>query len=182
MDLTMHNRAMVSPKNAQESEQILSTAHHQDVRNRMVLFLSLVALMSSNLVACTGSKASSSAPQSPSPSGAPTETPTLIPSPSPSPSASPATATTLPIQSGGVQASVVPSETSTNAPIAGPSATPIASRAGTRQVTLADNGSTIQMTVGDSFLLFLGEGFEWTVDVQKQGVVSRVVNIAVIRG
>jgi hypothetical protein len=49
-------------------------------------------------------------------------------------------------------------------------------------VTLANAGQTIQMHVGDTFLLNLGEGWDWTVNVSNPAVVSRVVNILVIRG
>ncbi len=49
-------------------------------------------------------------------------------------------------------------------------------------VTLDDEGKTIQMAVGESFLLKLGEQYEWAVTVSDQSVVSRVKNIAVVRG
>jgi len=49
-------------------------------------------------------------------------------------------------------------------------------------VTLANAGQTIQMHVGDTFLLNLGEGWDWTINVSNPAVVSRVVNILVIRG
>ncbi|MHB8516291.1 MAG: hypothetical protein ACYC9X_10665 [Dehalococcoidia bacterium] len=48
-------------------------------------------------------------------------------------------------------------------------------------VTLADDGGTVTMLVGQRFLLDLGsEG--WTVTVSDQAVVRRVLNIAVVRG
>ncbi len=50
------------------------------------------------------------------------------------------------------------------------------------RVTLADDGKTIHLKVGDRFLLFLGEGFNWSPTVTDQNVVSRVVGITVIRG
>lgn len=49
-------------------------------------------------------------------------------------------------------------------------------------VTLADQGRTIQMHVGQRFLLKLGEEYEWTVTVTDPSVLSRVMNIAVVRG
>lgn len=49
-------------------------------------------------------------------------------------------------------------------------------------VTLADNGKTIQMVVGQSFLLKLGLGYDWNISVSDQNVISRVKNIAVIVG
>ena len=49
-------------------------------------------------------------------------------------------------------------------------------------VTLADNGKTIHMAVGQSFLLKLGEDYDWSITVSDQNVINRVKNIAVIRG
>jgi hypothetical protein len=50
-------------------------------------------------------------------------------------------------------------------------------------ITLADNGSTLTMDVGQDFLLNLGgDTLEWTVDIDNQDVLSRVKNVMVIRG
>jgi carboxyl-terminal processing protease len=49
-------------------------------------------------------------------------------------------------------------------------------------VTLDDNGGTVTLHVGEQFLLKLGEDYNWTVTVADQRIVSRVVNIAVVRG
>ena len=49
-------------------------------------------------------------------------------------------------------------------------------------ITLADNGQSITINKGESFLLKLGEGYNWNVDIDNQTVVSRVVNIMVVRG
>ena len=51
-----------------------------------------------------------------------------------------------------------------------------------KTITLDDQGKTIQLVVGDSFLLKLGEQFDWAVTISDQNVVSRVKNIAVVRG
>jgi hypothetical protein len=51
-----------------------------------------------------------------------------------------------------------------------------------KTVTLDDDGKTCQYTVGDEFLLKLGEGFDWSIEIDNQQVVSRVPNIAVVRG
>ena len=61
-----------------------------------------------------------------------------------------------------------------------PSSTP--PPASSQTVTLADNGQTITLRVGDSFLLQLGEDYNWTPTVDDQTIVSRAKNIAVIRG
>jgi hypothetical protein len=48
-------------------------------------------------------------------------------------------------------------------------------------VTLADNSADIAMHVGQSFLLNLGSD-GWSVTVRDQRVISRMINIAVVRG
>ena len=50
------------------------------------------------------------------------------------------------------------------------------------EVTLADNGKTIHMAVGQSFLLKLGLNYDWNISVSDQNVISRLKNIAVIVG
>jgi hypothetical protein len=35
---------------------------------------------------------------------------------------------------------------------------------------------------GERFLLKLGEGYNWTVTIADQSIISRVVNITVVRG
>lgn len=59
---------------------------------------------------------------------------------------------------------------------------PPALSSGTPAVTLGDNGRTITLHVGQRFLLELGEGYIWTVDIDHPLVVSRVVNVLTIRG
>ncbi len=49
-------------------------------------------------------------------------------------------------------------------------------------VTPADNGKTITLQVGQRFLLNLGSEDNWDVQIADQSIVSRVVNITVIRG
>ncbi len=62
-----------------------------------------------------------------------------------------------------------------NPPVDSPSPQP-------KTITLDDQGKTIQMTVGQSFLLKLGEEYAWEVTLGDQNVVSRAVNITVVRG
>jgi hypothetical protein len=63
------------------------------------------------------------------------------------------------------------------------SSSPVSSSPGTiGDITLADNGKTIHMIVGQSFLLKLGEYYDWNISISDQNVISRVKNIAVIRG
>ncbi len=49
-------------------------------------------------------------------------------------------------------------------------------------ITPADNGQTITLTVGQTFLLNLGADHNWDVQIANQSIVSRVVTITVIRG
>jgi hypothetical protein len=49
-------------------------------------------------------------------------------------------------------------------------------------VTLADNGASFTLAVGDRFLLQLGTQFDWTVSIADQSVVRRVPGITVIQG
>lgn len=65
-------------------------------------------------------------------------------------------------------------------PPAAATAVPVAGEQKT--ITLDDQGETIQLVVGERFLLNLGEGYTWDVGVSDETVVSRVRNITVIRG
>ncbi len=116
-------------------------------------------------------------------SGAATATRTPAPRPiaaSPTAGAAVMSATAAPVQASVVSTSVsggggAPAATPTPRPA---DATP---RAMLPNVTLADDGGTVTMRVGQRFLLDLGsEG--WTVTISDQAVVRRVVNIAVVRG
>ncbi|HSB56378.1 MAG TPA: hypothetical protein VLD38_01020 [Nitrosopumilaceae archaeon] len=49
-------------------------------------------------------------------------------------------------------------------------------------ITLEDDGKTVTLKKGESFLLKLGEDFNWSIDIDNQTVVSRVMNIMVVRG
>ena len=89
-----------------------------------------------------------------------------VPPPSATPFPSPSPAPVLPIPT----ASAVPPT-----PVAIPPN-------GSLTVTLADAGKTINLKVGGGFLLALGETFDWNVTIADQSIVSRQVNIAVIRG
>jgi len=61
-----------------------------------------------------------------------------------------------------------------------PSSTPTA--VSTQTVTLAEDGQTITLRVGESFLLKLGEDYTWTPIVDDETIVSRAKGIAVVRG
>ncbi len=53
---------------------------------------------------------------------------------------------------------------------------------GTVSITLAIDNQTLTLRVGETFILNLGEGYEWTVNIDDPTVVSRIPNILVIRG
>ena len=49
-------------------------------------------------------------------------------------------------------------------------------------ITLADNGKSITLHTGESFLLKLGEMYNWDIQMDNQTVASRAMNIMVVRG
>jgi hypothetical protein len=49
-------------------------------------------------------------------------------------------------------------------------------------VTRENNGQAIRMAVGQTFLLSLGESYRWSITVSDESVLTREVNILVIRG
>lgn len=63
-----------------------------------------------------------------------------------------------------------------------PTPEPLPTGTSNLQVTLQDSGKTITLHVSDSFLLYLGDTYQWTVEIADQAIVSRVPNIMVIRG
>ena len=69
-----------------------------------------------------------------------------------------------------------------------PSSTPTGSTGGTPDpgttptITLDNNNQLITLHVNGKFLLKLGEGYQWTINLDNQDVVSRIPYIAVIRG
>jgi hypothetical protein len=48
-------------------------------------------------------------------------------------------------------------------------------------ITLEDDGKTITLKNGQVFLLSLGAGFDWRVDIADQTVLSRIPNITVVK-
>ncbi len=49
-------------------------------------------------------------------------------------------------------------------------------------ITFADNGKTIPLVVGQTFLLNLGQDYDWTVTVDDQNIVGRALNITIPKG
>ena len=88
----------------------------------------------------------------------------------PAPQTATATATDTPTTSGAIATTPV---------VGGPQ--PGSQPPGARTVSLADDGKTISLAPGETFLLALGDG-AWSPEIDNQAVVSRVMNIAVVRG
>ena len=110
------------------------------------------------------------APATPEPNDFPSPPPTILPTQAPAATAEVSTSLTA-----------VP----TNQPA--PQSTPIELVPGTvpggqKIVTRDDQGKTININTGDSFLLQLGENYNWDISISDPAVLSRIVNIAVIKG
>jgi hypothetical protein len=52
---------------------------------------------------------------------------------------------------------------------------------GGRNITQADNGGILILQVGERFLLKLGEGYDWTVEITDQTVLQRVIDVAIVK-
>ncbi len=63
-----------------------------------------------------------------------------------------------------------------------PGATPTVTAPEVRTVTLDDDGKTITLQVNETFLLNLGEEYDWNISIDDQTVISREVNVLVVRG
>ncbi|MFN2167673.1 MAG: S41 family peptidase, partial [Anaerolineae bacterium] len=61
-------------------------------------------------------------------------------------------------------------------------ATPGSPEVAPQTVTLDNDGEAITLRVGDTFLLKLGEEYDWTVTVTDQTILSRMTNVMVVRG
>jgi carboxyl-terminal processing protease len=61
-------------------------------------------------------------------------------------------------------------------------AVPGGSEASPQTVTLENDGGTIILRPGETFLLKLGEEYDWTVTIADQTILSRVRNVMVVRG
>jgi hypothetical protein len=111
----------------------------------------------------------------------------------PDPVASTAFAGASPVSGGVASGAPTPTETTPVSPaqpvaivpvlpVGGPTAAPPAPVGQGPTVTLTDDGMTVRLRVGDRFLLNLGDPYTWDVSIADPSIVSRVVNIAVVRG
>ena len=69
-----------------------------------------------------------------------------------------------------------------NSSAAASSVAPTAPAPNTPTMVLADNGHSLMLHPGQSFLLKLGEEYNWNVTVGDQTIVSRKVNVLTVRG
>ena len=129
---------------------------------RLQVFISIM-VMAFLLAGCGGVSSGGIPPTGATPTGS--GLPTLIPLP---------TATQPPTSAPQIMPTVTPPSTETPGSVPG--------EAGSKTVTLDQNGQTINLAVGQSFLLKLGEQYDWTVTVADPAVISREVNVTVIRG
>lgn len=131
---------------------------------RITAMLLLATLLIS---ACASGPASS-------PTGIPTGTPTQAPEPS-----LPASLTV-----GTAIPGISPSGSGTSSGGLAASATPGGSTpaADMPEVTLSSNRTTLTLHVGQAFLLKLGDIYIWNVQVADPAIVSREVNVLVVRG
>lgn len=130
----------------------------------MVRSFAAVVLLAGSLVACGGRSAAAPTATLPPPvAGATPETRTAPP-----------TGTTSAIPTPVLSPTMV-------VPRANPSVTP-GLEVAERKVTLDDNGKTIDLRVGDRFLLALEGNYDWSVAVDDPSIVGRVAGITTIRG
>jgi hypothetical protein len=82
------------------------------------------------------------------------------------------------------RASPAPTATPVVAPTASvaPRPSPGLPTAGPLVVTVADNGTTLHLAIGQQFLLDLGSSVDWTVTVADPRIVARVIGVLVIQG
>lgn len=76
---------------------------------------------------------------------------------------------------------VTASSTDNSSVATSPSSTSTTTTASTNTVALADSGKVLNFKVGDTFLLKLGD-YNWSLNISDPSVISRVPNIAVVKG
>lgn len=141
-----------------------------------------VSLLLLSLISIAGcAQATAFAPSPEATTAAPAvSTATPPASASPTVSASPTTDATVAPSSTPSAAS--PTETPAPAATTTAVAATTPAPAGQLTVTQADNGRTIDLQPGQTFLLSLGSNLDWKVTVGDPAIVSRVVNVTVVRG
>ena len=50
------------------------------------------------------------------------------------------------------------------------------------EITLDSSGQPLQLRIGQRFLVKLGNDYNWSVSVDNESIVSRVINITVVNG
>jgi hypothetical protein len=102
----------------------------------------------------------------------------LASSPAPLPSAGFGVASPAATVAAGA-ATAVPGRQPTPLPL---SPTPTLALGQVRSLTLDDSGKTINLRVGARFLLNLGEGYDWTVEIGDPSVLARVADVPIPKG
>ena len=155
---------------------------------RRLLVIAALALGSASIVACSTASATPGAPAVTRPSS-PTNAvalPTTVPTVRASNTPTDVPATDTPTSSVNPTPAVTATASSTTLdPTPGgapPGSVATAEPSGSIRVTQADNGRTLTLRVGQTFLLALGNNLDWNVTVADPTVVSRVVNVTVVRG
>ena len=136
--------------------------------NNKLPFLAIL-LLAAVLSSCAAQESSQPNSQ-PIPRGHPTQTARLTPGET--------TAETPIAPTMYITAEPVAVATSTTAAVSPTTVIP----AGSSTITLNDNNKTITLHVGESFLLKLGEIYNWQINISDAGVLSRVTNVTVVRG
>jgi hypothetical protein len=78
-----------------------------------------------------------------------------------------------------VTQTTLPAETPTDVTAGGPND---ATGSNLNVVTLDNNNQVFTLRAGETFLLKLGDGYDWSPVVDNPSVISRVINIAVVKG
>lgn len=66
--------------------------------------------------------------------------------------------------------------------LSSPTSTAVLPPNGERIVALGDNGQTIILQPGQRFLLALGDGYTWEINITDTAVVSRVIGVSIVKG
>jgi hypothetical protein len=190
-------------------EQRTGAPRHQRLGDRPAAAGIVAAICALVMAGCVGAGLPSGTPQGASASSPRLAVASLSPSAAPQPSApesvdggtAPCVSATNPEQlcGGGPVMSPPPGAATLRPPLRAspaPTATPVAATtasvaprpspglptASPLVVTVADNGTTLHLAIGQHFLLDLGSSVDWTVTVADQRVVARVIGVLVIQG
>jgi hypothetical protein len=143
--------------------------------------IKIPALLSLVVLAFTMIGCASTLPPTATPGAAPSQpaaATTLPPSQTPNPptAAAPGSPVVSTPQSVATTGGTPPATPVGTIPLTGPT------QAGGLTITRDNNGQTISLHPGDRFVLSLGEEYDWTLTIDHQDVLHRVLNITPLRG